>query len=153
MAYKYVPTYGYESTGYNRHMVSVVVFSNSNTHKSMLVNYAVIEMGCFDVCLDAAPRAKTMRGNGISTFLLYVAQCITSHQSNIVTATLIVESSLKSFYLRLGFKVIKDFATSPHFEEACKRFNYESGKAKTLQKKNHWLKISSKIPTTCYNSS
>ena len=118
----------------------------------MLVDYAVIEMSCFDDCSDAAPRAKTMRGNGITTFILHVAQCITFDQSNIVTSTLIAESLLKSFYSRFGFKVIKYFATSSHFKEACKRFNYESGKSKTFQKKNHWLKISSNIPTTCYNS-
>ena len=90
-------------------------------------------MGCFDDYSDAAPRAKTMRGNGITTFLLHVAQCITFHQNNIVTATLIANSLLKSFYSMLVFKVIKDFATSPHFEVARKRSNYESGKSKTLQ--------------------
>ena len=43
----------------------------------MLVEYAVIEMGCFDDYLDASPRAKTMRENGITTFLLHVAQYFT----------------------------------------------------------------------------
>ena len=42
----------------------------------MLVEYAVTEMVCFDDYSDAAPRAITMRGNGITTFLLHVAQCI-----------------------------------------------------------------------------
>ena len=82
-----------------------------------------------------------MKGNSITTFLLHVAQCITFRQKNIVTATLIAEASLKSFYSRLGLKFIKDFVTSPHFEEARKRFNYESGKSKALQK-NHWLTMS-----------
>ena len=84
----------------------------------MLVYYAVTEMGCFGVYLDAAPRAKTMRGNGITTFLLYIAQCITFNQTKFVTATLIAEASLKSLYPSLGFKVIKYFETSPNFEKA-----------------------------------
>ena len=62
-------------------MISVVVFSYSNTLQSMLVDYAVTDMGCFDDYSDAAPRAKTMRGNGITTFLLHVAQCITLNQT------------------------------------------------------------------------
>ena len=82
-------------------------------------------MGCFDDYSDAATCAKTMRVNGIPIFLLHVAQCITFRQTNIFTATLIVDSSLESFYSRLGFKVTKDFATFPHFEEARKRFNYQ----------------------------
>ena len=57
----------------------------------MLVYYSVTEMGCFDDYLDSDTRAKTMRGNGITTFLLHVAQCITFRQNNIVTATLIAE--------------------------------------------------------------
>ena len=136
-----MPTYGDESTGYNRHMISVVVFFYSNTLKSMLVDYAVTEMGCFDDYLDAAPRAKNMRGNGITTFLLHVAQCITFCQTNIVTSTLIDKESLKSFYSSLGFKVIKIFSISPHFKESRKRFNYESRKYKSLLK-NLWLEIS-----------
>ena len=55
-------------------------------------------------------------------------------QTNIVTAKLIAKALLKSFYSRLGFKVIKDFAKSPKFKEARKRFDYESGKSKTMQK-------------------
>ena len=35
----------------------------------------------------------------------------------------------------LGLKVIKDLATSPNLKEDHKRFNYESGKSKALQKK------------------
>ena len=76
-------------------MILVVVFFYSNTLKIMLVDYAVTEMGCFDDYLDSSPRAKTMRGNGITTFLLHVAQCITFRQNNIVTATLISEALLK----------------------------------------------------------
>ena len=89
----------------------------------MLVYYAVTEMGCFDDYLGDAPRAKTMRGYGITTFILHVYQCITFRKTNLVTATLISELLLKSVYSRLSFKVIKDFATSSNFEEARKRFN------------------------------
>ena len=151
-AYKYVPTYGDESTIYHCHRISVVLFFYSNTPKIVLVDYAITEMGCFDDYLYAAPRAKTMPVNGISTFILHVAQCITFRQTNIVTATLISEALLKSFYSRLGFKVIKDFATSPNFEDACKRFNYESVKSNALQKKHYWLTMISNHPTECYNS-
>ena len=42
----------------------------------MLVDYAVTEMGLFYDYSDAAPRAKTMRVNGITTFILHVSQCI-----------------------------------------------------------------------------
>ena len=61
----------------------------------MLVDDAVTEMGCFDDYSNSAPRAKTMRGNGVTTFLFHVAQCITFHQTNLVTSRLIAESSLK----------------------------------------------------------
>ena len=40
-AYKFGPLYGGESIGFNRHMISVVVFSYSETLESMLVYYAV----------------------------------------------------------------------------------------------------------------
>ena len=49
---------------------------------------------------------------------------------NRVKTILIADASLKSFYSRLGFKVIKDFATSTNFEEACSQFHYETGKSK-----------------------
>ena len=101
----------------------------------MLVDYASTEMDCFDDYSDASPRAKTMRGNGITTFILHVSQCITFRQTKFVTATLIAKAQLESINSSLGFKVIKDFATSSNLEEARKRFNYESGKSKALQKK------------------
>ena len=69
----FAPTYGDVLTSFCRHMISVVVFFYSNTLESVLVDYAVTEMGCFGDYSDAAPRAKTMRGNGITTFLLHVA--------------------------------------------------------------------------------
>ena len=53
------------------------------------MNYAVTDTVCFDDSLGAAPRVKNMRGNGITTFLFHVDQCIPSRQKNIVTATLI----------------------------------------------------------------
>ena len=96
----------------------------------MLVDYAVTDMGCFDDYSDADPCAKTIMENSITTFLLHISQCITFRQTNIVTETLISKASLNSFYSRLGFKVIKYFPTSHNFEEACKRFNYDSGKSK-----------------------
>ena len=92
-----------------------------------------------------------MRGNGITTFILRISQCIIFRQTNIFTATLIAEESLKSFYSRLGFKVIKDFATYPHFGEACKQFNYKSGKSKALQKKTIGLKCHQTFPRRVTN--
>ena len=65
-------------------LVSVVVFSYSNTLQSMLVDCAVIEIGCFDDYLDSAPQAKTMKINDLNTFILHVAQCITFNQTNCV---------------------------------------------------------------------
>ena len=53
---------------------------------------------------------------------------------------------MKSFYSRLGFKVIKDLANSPNFEEARKRFHYESGKSKADQKKTIGLQCLQTIP-------
>ena len=51
-----------------------------------------------------------------------------------------------NFYSRLGLKVIKYFATSPNFEEACKLFHYESGKSKADQKKTIGLQCLQTIP-------
>ena len=76
-AYAFAPKYGDGSTAFHCHMISVFLFNYSNTLQIMLVEYAVTEMGCFDDYSDAAPRAKSMRGNGINTFLLHVTQCIT----------------------------------------------------------------------------
>ena len=91
-------------------------------------------MGCFDDYSNAVPRAKTIRGNGINIFLLHVDQCITLNQTKVVTATLISEARLKSLYSRLGFKIIKNFATSTNLKDAGKRFHYDSEKSKALQK-------------------
>ena len=118
--YVFAPTYGDGSTNFHRHMISVVVYSYSNILQSVLVDYTVTDMGCFDDYSDDAPCAKTMRGNGITTFLLHVAQCITFNQKKLITATIIYEARLRSIYSRLYFKVPKDFATSPTFEKARK---------------------------------
>ena len=96
----------------------------------MLVDYVVTHMGCFDDYSDAAPHAKTIRGNSITNFILHVAQYITFNQTIFVTATLIAVDRLKSLYSRLGFKAIKDFTTSPKPKETCKQFHYDSGKYK-----------------------
>ena len=80
--YAFAPTYGDGYTAFHRHMISVVVFSYSNTIESMLVDYKVTEMGCFDDYSDAAPRAKTMKGKVNNTFLLHVTQCITFNKIN-----------------------------------------------------------------------
>ena len=87
-----------------------------------------------------------MRANSINTFLLHVTQCITFNQTKFITETLITESRLKSLYSRLDFKVIKYFATFPNFEEACKRFHYESEKSKELQKQKIVLQFYPTIP-------
>ena len=61
----------------------------------MLVCYEVTTTGCFYDYSGAAPRAKTMRGGGITTFILHVAQCIIFNQTKFGTVTLIVEAPLK----------------------------------------------------------
>ena len=57
-------------------MISVVVFSYSETLKSMLIQYAATEMGFPDDYSDADPNHKSIRGNCITTFTFHVAQCI-----------------------------------------------------------------------------
>ena len=47
-AYNFFPFYGGESTGFHCHIISVVVFSYSETLESMLVDYSVTEMGFLD---------------------------------------------------------------------------------------------------------
>ena len=106
------------------------MFSYSETLKIMLVEYAAIEMGFLDDYSDADPNHKSIRGDGITTFLLHVAQCIAFNQPNRVKKILIANALLKSFYSRLDFTVIKDFATSTNFEEASSRFHYETRKSK-----------------------
>ena len=95
----------------------------------MLVDYAVIEMSCFDDYSEAAPRFKAMRGNVINTFIFQVDQCITFNQTQLFTATLIAKAQLKSLYSRLDFKVINDFVTSNNLKKARMLFHYGSEKS------------------------
>ena len=95
--YAFAPTYGYESTAFHRHIISVVVFSYKKV-RSMLIDCAVIEMGCSNDYSDAVPRVKTIRGNVITNFLLHVDQSITFNQTEFVTETLISEARLKLLY-------------------------------------------------------
>ena len=46
----------------------------------------------------------------------------------------------------LGFKVIRNFATSSNFEDAHKQFNHKSGKSKALKKETIGLQCHQKIP-------
>ena len=80
-AHAFAPTFGDGSTGFHRHMISAVVIFYLNTLQSMLFYYAVTDMGCFDDYSDAAPRTKTMKGDGITTFILHFDQCITFNQN------------------------------------------------------------------------
>ena len=82
----------------------------------MLVEYAATEMGFLDDYYDADPNHKSIRGNGITTFLFHVSQCIIFNPTNHVKTILIANVSLKKFYPRLGFTVNKDFAASITFE-------------------------------------
>ena len=52
-------------------------------------------MGLFDDYYDADPNQKSIRENGITTFLLHVAQCIIFNQTNRVKTILIADASLK----------------------------------------------------------
>ena len=111
-------------------MISVVVFSYSETLKSMLIEYAATQMGFLDDYSDADPNHKIIRRNGITTFLFHAAQFIIFNITNHVKTIVIANVSLKKFYSRLGFSVIKDFATSTPFESARRRFHYDTGKSK-----------------------
>ena len=109
-------------------------------------------MGFLDDYSDADPNHKSIRGNGITTYLFHVDQCIVFCLTNSVKTILIANASLNTFYSRLGFTVIKDFVTSTNFEAARSRFHYETGKYKADQK-NYWLTLFTHNPTTCYISS
>ena len=87
----FAPIYGDESNAFHSHMLYY-----SNTLQSMLLDYTVTEMGCFDDYSDAATCAKTMRGNGITNFILHVSQCITFNKIIVFTATIIAKERLKS---------------------------------------------------------
>ena len=59
---------------------------------------------------------------------------------------LIANASLKSFYSRSGFSVIKDFSTSTTFEAACRQFHYDTGKSKKDEIKTIGLQCLYTIP-------
>ena len=100
----------------------------------MLIEYAAIEMGFLDEYSDADPDHKSIRVNGITTFLFHITQCILFCLTNYFKTILISNASLKTFYSWLGFTVIKYFVTSTTFEAACSQFHYEKGKYKSEQK-------------------
>ena len=127
-------------------MISVLVFSYSQTLKSMLIEYAAKEMGFLDYYSDADPNHKSIRGNGITTFLFHVSQCILFCLTNYVKTILITNASLNTFYSRLGFTVIKYFVTSTTFEAARSQSHYEKGKSKADQKKTIGLQCLYTIP-------
>ena len=60
--------------------------------------------------------------------------------------SIVANASLKSFYSRLGFTVIKYLVTSTTFEAACSRFHYETGKSKANQTKTIGLQCLYTIP-------
>ena len=112
----------------------------------MLIEYAATEMGFLDDYSDADPNHKSIRGNGITTLLFHVAQCIIFNLTNHIKTILIANASLKTFYSRLGFTVIKDFVTSTTFEASRRQFHYETGKSKADQKKPIGLQCLHTIP-------
>ena len=118
----------------------------------MLVEYAATEMGFLDYYFDADPNHKSIRGNCITIFLFHVARYIIFNLINHDKTILIDNVSLKTFYSRLGFTVIKDFATSTNFEVARSRFYYEK-KNLGHKKTNYWLKVFIHHPMMCYISS
>ena len=79
--YVFAPTYGDGYTDFHRNIISVVVFFYSDTFQGMLVDYTITKMGYFYDYLNAAPHAKKMTGNCITTFLLHVVKCITFNQT------------------------------------------------------------------------
>ena len=87
-------------------------------------------MGFLDDYSDADPNYKSIRGNGITTFLFHVSQCIILCLTNCVKTIRIANAPLESVYSRLGFTVIKDFVTSTTFEATHSQFYHEKGKSK-----------------------
>ena len=92
----------------------VLLFRNTRKYVGWLCSY---RKGSLDDYSDAAPQGKSMRGNGITTFILHVAQCKIFNQTNCVKITLIAKGSLESFYSRLGFQDIKIFANENWFPD------------------------------------
>ena len=102
---------------------------------------------CFlDDYSDADPNNKSIRGKGITTYIFHVAQCILLYLTNYVKKILISNASLKKFYSRLGFTVIKDFVTSTTFKADRSLFHYKNGKSKAEQKQTIGLQCLCTIP-------
>ena len=81
-AYKFGPFYGGESTGFHRNMISVVVFSYSESLKSILVEYVATEMVFLDDYTDADPNHKSISGKWY--YYIYFARYpMYNFQSNI----------------------------------------------------------------------
>ena len=112
----------------------------------MLIEYAATEMGFLDDYSDADPNHKSIRGNGITTFLFHVSQCIIFKLTTQVKTILIANVSLKTFYSSLGFFVIKDFATYTKFEAARRQLHYDTGKSKEDELKTIGLQCLYTIP-------
>ena len=91
-------------------------------------------------------KRQSIRENGITTFLFHVSQCIIFNLTNQVKTILIANVSLKKFYSRLGFLVIKDFATYTTFEAARSRSHYDTGKSKEYEIKTIGLQCLYTIP-------
>ena len=68
----------------------------------MLIGYEAIEMGFLDDYSDADPNHKSIRGNGITTYLFHVAQCIIFCLINSVKTILNANASLKTFLFKVG---------------------------------------------------
>ena len=116
-------------------MISFVMFSYSETLKITLIEYAATEMCFLDDYSDADTNHKSIRANGITTYLFHVAQCIFFCLTNSVKTILIANASFKTFHSRLGFTVIKYFVNSTTFEAARSQFQYETGNLKLIRKK------------------
>ena len=116
-------------------MISVVVFSYSESLKSMVIEYAATEMGLLDDYSDADPNHKSISGNGITTFLFHVAQCIIFNITDHVKTILIADVSLKTFYSRLGFSVIIDFVTYTTFKWLAGDFIMRQENLRQIRKK------------------
>ena len=69
----------------------------------MLIEYAATEMVFLDDYSDADPNHKSIRENGITTYLFHVAQCILFCLTNSVKTILITNASIKNILFKVGF--------------------------------------------------
>ena len=70
----------------------------------MLIEYAATEMGFLDDYSDADPNHKSIRGNGITTFLFHVAQCIIFNLTNQVKKIHWMLKKIKNWQDKIGRK-------------------------------------------------